>query len=131
MQAFQINSIDDLEKLSHQVRWQYFEKLAALVFEKNGFDARQNVVVKFGSTRRQFDVLAERYNQIFAVECKKQQKLSVSSTIDKHTERCLLLSESLKKEVRPLIVTLCGEILEAEIPVVPLIKLNAFILENI
>ncbi|MBI2584021.1 MAG: restriction endonuclease [Candidatus Aenigmarchaeota archaeon] len=129
MQVFSINSVDDLDKLSHKVKWQFFEKLVAFVFEQNGFAVRQNVVLQLGGTKRQFDVLAERFGILFAIECKKQKKLAVSSAIDKHLERCEMLAENFGKEAMPLIVTLHDEMTGSGIPIVPLLKLNAFINE--
>ena len=37
MEAFEVKSVQDLEKLSFDVSWQYFEKLVAYIFEENGF----------------------------------------------------------------------------------------------
>ena len=61
---FAINSLSELESLSQKVRWQYFEKLVAFIFEQNGFDVKQNTVIVKGKTRKQFDVIAVRYDML-------------------------------------------------------------------
>ncbi|MBI3190150.1 restriction endonuclease [archaeon] len=134
MQDFSIKSISDLESISYQVKWQYFEKLVAWIFDQNGFCAEQNVVVKFGGQKRQFDVIAEKYDKIFLVECKKwkssKQKLSaLKSAVKKHAERCEMYSIKEGKEVYPVIVTLLEEDITDHdgVPIVPIMKLDWFL----
>jgi len=90
---FPINSVSDLENLSHAVKWQYFERLVAWIFEQNDFAAQQNVVVKTAAGKRQFDVIASKYDRVFLVECKKwksrgQRIAALKSAVKKHLERC-------------------------------------------
>lgn len=158
---FPIKTIDDLENLGLAVRWQWFEKLVAFVFEQNEFAVEQNKVVVFDkNTKRQYDVVAEKFGKTWLVECKKQKKLNFNEAIRKHLERCEIYTNMVKQEndrkmvhlvshivsketnipnvslhdyktkktIIPIIVTMYQE-LEAEIPVVPLLKLNAFINE--
>ena len=132
--GFRINSISDFEHLSHSVKWQYFEKLVAWIFDKNSFETRQNIIVKFHGQKRQFDVIAEKYGKIYLVECKKwksrKEKVSaLKSAVKKHKERCELYSIKEGKEVHPIIVTLLEEdIAEHEgVPIVPIMKLDWFI----
>ena len=130
---FKINSLEDLENISKRMKWQYFEKLVAFIFEKNDFSVKQNVVLKFGKKKRQFDVIAERFNNVFLVECKKWSKFSeasVKKAVKDHKERCILYSEGLKnKHALPIIVTLLeGDIkLHDSMPIIPIDKLNLFI----
>lgn len=137
---FPINSVSDLEHISSAVKWQYFEKLTAFIFEENGFNAKQNVIVKNESFKRQFDVIAKRFNITYLVECKKwksnrEKTSALKSAVVKHLERCALYETIHKGEIRPLIVTL----LEEEIVqhngalIVPIMKLNWLInnFENI
>ncbi len=61
---FEINSVSELESLSHKVKWQYFEKLVAFIFSENGFEVEQNVVVVKNKNKRQFDVIAKRMQEM-------------------------------------------------------------------
>ncbi len=130
---FNINSIEELENISKRMKWQYFEKLVAFIFEKNDFSVKQNVVMKFGKEKRQFDVIAKRFNDMFLVECKKwsgnRYKISaLKKAVDEHLDRCSLFVRE-NKPATPLIVTLVEE--EIKIyqgtPIVPIEKLNLFI----
>jgi hypothetical protein len=127
---FIIQNVSELESLSRKVRWQYFERLVAFIFEQNNFKVEHNKVIVFPEGKRQFDVIAKRFDKIFAVECKKQQHLQISAAMDKHAERSLLLSEKLGQEVIPVIVTLCDEVEDAALHVIPLLKLNSFLSES-
>lgn len=134
---FEINSVDDLEKLSFEVSWQYFEKLVAFVFEKNDFDVKQNVVI-VDEDRRQFDVIAKKKDITYLVECKrwKSRANSISDikrAVETHIERCELYSKIHPEEaVVPLLVTpLQGMPEEHEkVFIVPLTSLNWFLNQN-
>lgn len=137
MRGFPINSIGDLEKISASAKWQHFEKLVAFILAENGFDARQNVVIISGSTKRQFDVIAAALGKTFLVECKKwrsrKEMLSALKTsARKHLDRCSFYSELRRGEdVVPVVVTLLdsgiGE--HGGVPIVPIMKLNSFLQE--
>lgn len=130
---FPIKTINDLDLISSSVKWQYFEKLVAFIFEQNGYDVEAGVVIKTGNGKRQFDVIARKYDNIFAVECKKwRSKESVSaleSAVKKHLERCDLYSIARRETVTPLIVTLLDDDIEEieGVAVVPVMKLNWFL----
>ena len=125
---FPVKTVAELEKLSRSLRWQWFERLVVFVFEKNDFSINEKRVIAFGNTKRQYNAIAERYGKIWLIECKKQKNLNVNDAIIKHKERCLLYSNKTKKEIIPIIVTMDQE-MRAEIPIVPLLKFNAFINE--
>ncbi len=125
---FPVKTIDDLEKLGRAVKWQWFEKLVAFVFEQNDFIVKEKRVIVFANTKRQYDVIAEMYGKTWLVECKKQKNLNFIEAVRKHQERCLLYSNHIGKQIIPIIVTMSQE-LDTEIPVVPLLKLNTFINE--
>ncbi len=134
---FPIKSVADLEKLSNSVKWQYFEKLVAFIFEQNGFETKQNVIVKDGFQKRQFDVIAKRYGSTYLVECKKwksrkQKTGALKSAVKKHLERCRLYEE-LHGSAVPLIVTLLEEEINEHngIAIIPILKLNSYILEEL
>lgn len=132
---FPINSVSDLEKISNEARWQYFEKLVAFIFEENGFDTKQNIIVKDKLQKRQFDVIAKRYGKTYLVECKKwksrrEKTAALKSAVKKHIERCGFYEElNGNGKITALIVTLLEEeMTEHEgVPIIPIMKLNAWI----
>ena len=89
--------------------------------------------MKFPEGKRQFDVIAERFNELFLVECKKwsgRHKINaLRKAVDEHLERCLLYSKKANKKAMPLIVTLVEEEIKIheDVPIVPIEKLNYFI----
>ena len=132
---FSIKSISELESLSQKVKWQYFEKLVAFIFEQNGFDTKQNVVVVKGKTKRQFDVIASRFGKTYVIECKKWRsrkniEYAVSRAAREHKERCEFYKNAYA-DAFPLIVILMETNIATEMPVVPITKLNAYINEEL
>jgi hypothetical protein len=131
-----IARIEDLETVSEESVWQNFERLAAFIFEKNEFSVKVNTVKTLNKTRRQYDVIAWKSNQTFPVECKKwagsRYRLSVlKSAILKHKERTAFYESIMHADAVPLIVTLIEEEIRVfeGVPIVPVLKLNAFINE--
>ncbi|MBI4174734.1 MAG: restriction endonuclease [Candidatus Aenigmarchaeota archaeon] len=128
---FPIKSIQDLENISSSAKWQFFEKLVAFIFEENGFEAKQNVIIKNESCKRQFDVIAKRFSVTYLVECKKwksrrEKSSALKSAVAKHLERCTLYESMNSGEFRPLIVTLLEENIDSHdgVLIVPTMKLN-------
>lgn len=127
---FPIKSIHDLEKISYAAKWQFFEKLVAFIFGENGFDAKQNVIIKNESYKRQFDVIAKRFGVTYLVECKKwkskrEKSSALKSAVAKHLERCTLYESMNSGEFRHLIVTLLESIESHDgVLIVPIMKLN-------
>ena len=76
-----MNTVAELEKLSRSLRWQWFERLVAFVFEQNDFTVAERRVITFDTTKRQYDVIAEKYGKVWLVECKKQKRLNFNSQI--------------------------------------------------
>lgn len=131
---FPIKSPDELKSLAYEMKWQWFEKLVAWIFEQNDFIVASDRVVRFGGFKRQFDVIAERYGSLFVVECKKwsgsrYKKSQLKKAAECHKEKCSLYSERQKKTAIPLVVTLVDEdiISHDNVFVVPIEKLNTFI----
>ena len=129
---FRVKSLEDLDKLSKEVKWQYFEKLVGWIFEQNGFDVQVNKVAVYGKTKRQYDVIAERFGKMFIVDCKKwggnrYKSAALRKAVEKHLERCGLIETG--KEKIPIIVTLLTEDIteDSGVPIVPICKLNSFI----
>ncbi len=113
--------------------WQSFESVAGKIFEANDFSVEVNKVKVENRKRRQFDVIAKRGNLTIAVDCKRWDKdryktSALKDAVEKHIERTKFLSSG----ALPLIVTLYDEAIyfHDDVPIVPIQKLNTFILEN-
>ena len=131
-----IADIGDLETVSAESAWQNFERLAAFIFEKNGFAVRVNTVKTGNKTKRQYDVIAKKGSHTFLVECKKwagnRYRLSaLRGAVVKHRERTLFYERMTNEAAIPVIVTLIEEHIRVfeGVPLVPVSKLNAFIHE--
>ena len=135
---FPIKTIDDLEKISKEAKWQYFEKLVGWVFEQNDFVVDVNKVFMFqrgdDKYRRQFDVIAKRFNITFLVECKKwssgrNKTSAIKNAVKSHLEKCELYNIEFPGNNIPIIVTLIQEDIKEhdDIRIIPLDKLNRFI----
>jgi Holliday junction resolvase len=131
-----IKSIEDLEKVSTEIIWQNFERLAAFIFEENEFQVKINIVKTFNKKRRQYDVIAKKNNQTFLVECKKwagnRHRLSaLKRATTQHKERTEFYKNVAGGDAIPIIVTLIEEEIQfyEEVPIVPILKLNSFLNE--
>ena len=131
-----IEDIDDLERVSVESVWQNFERLAAFIFEKNDFRVNVNTVRTLDKKRRQYDVIARKSDRTFLVECKRwsgnRYRLSaLKKAIVQHKERTTFYENITNEDVIPLIVTLIEEEIRVfeGVPLVPVLKLNAFICE--
>jgi len=131
-----IGSIEDLEKVSGEVIWQNFERLAGFIFEKNDFMVAVNTVKTAGKKRRQYDVIAWKDDQTILIECKKwsgdRYRLSaLKRAIVQHKERTLFYESITDEDAIPVIVTLIEEEIRVYegVPIVPVRKLNSFIEE--
>jgi protease II len=132
-----VKSAEDLQRVSEEVVWQNFERLAAFIFEENDFQVETSKVKTKNKKRRQFDVIAKKRGKTFLVECKKwagnRYRLSALRTaVKKHKERLEFYKDLTKENAIPIIVTLIEEdILYCDdVPIVPISKLNSFINEE-
>ena len=126
-----IHTIEDLAVVSEAVVWQHFERLAAFIFEKNGFRVKVNTVKTHQKTKRQYDVIAWKGNQTFLVECKKwagnRYRLSaLKKAVEQHKERTLFYAAVTNEDAIPLLVTLIEEDIRfyEGVPIVPVQKLT-------
>jgi hypothetical protein len=131
-----ITGIEDLDRVSKEIIWQNFERLAAFIFEKNDFEVKINTVKTFSKKRRQYDVIANRGRQIFLIECKKwagnRYRLSaLKKAVEQHRERTTFYKNITDEDAIPIIVTLIEEEIRfyEGVPIVPIQKLNSFINE--
>jgi hypothetical protein len=129
-----IGSIEDLEKVSEEVIWQNFERLAGFIFEKNDFRVAVNTVKTANKKRRQYDVIARKGNETILIECKKwsgdRYRLSaLKRAVVQHKERTLFYESITDEDAIPVIVTLIEEEIRVYegVPLVPVRKLNSFI----
>ena len=138
---FPIKSLEDLEKISKEAKWQYFEKLAGWIFEQNDFEASVNRVIIFENDgekrRRQYDIIAKRFDRMFLVECKKwsggrYKTSALKEAAASHREKTDLFNDEYGTEAIPLMVTFMQEdITEHEgVKIVPMGKLNFFLNEQ-
>ena len=132
-----VKSAEDLQRVSEEVVWQNFERLAAFIFEENEFQVETSKVKTKNKKRRQFDVIAKKEGKTFLVECKKwagnRYRLSaLKSAVRQHKERLEFYNMVTGEHAIPIIVTLIEEeiLFYEEIPIVPISKLNAFINEE-
>ncbi len=132
-----IKSAGDLQRVSKEVVWQNFERLAAFIFEENGFQVETGKVKTKNKKRRQFDVIAKKGNKTFLVECKKwagnrYRLSSLRTAVRQHKERLEFYKSITGENAIPIIVTLIEEeILFCDgVPIVPISKLNSFINEE-
>ncbi len=135
---FRIKKGEDLEKIFKEEKWQNFEEFVAYILEEHGFKTKTRARFKKG--KYEIDVLAEMEDFILAIECKKwrgrsQNRAKLKSAAEKHTEKCEIISELMKKKVIPVIVTLIDSGIEKESGVkesgvifVPAFKFNYFLL---
>ncbi len=131
----EITSIEDLEQLSEQVTWQYFEKLVAFVFEQNNFDVEHNKVIVADKEKRQFDVIAKNKSTTCLIECKHWKSRSgaaslLQEAVETHIERCKFYAEQHPEEtIMPLLVTPLHGMPEEhkDVYIVPLLSLNWFL----
>jgi Holliday junction resolvase len=129
-----IGSCTELDAVAEGSAWQDFERLAAFIFEKNGFSVRVGIVKTRGRQRRQYDVIAEKDGRTLLVECKQwagnRYRLSALKTaVAKHRERALFYESVTGGDAVPVIVVLIEEEIRVfeGMPLVPVHRLNAFI----
>jgi Holliday junction resolvase len=139
-----------IEEVLEKFDWRGFERTVAEIFESNDFEVKQNFTFKT-KRRYQIDVLARRERIVLCVDCKewgkgRYKKTGLKYAANSQEERVNQLIKFLKKNLiakqmlgidlrkqkfYPLIVTLLEEGLlkESETFVVPVWKLNSFLLD--
>ena len=131
-----INTVEDLERVSEEAVWQNFERLVGFIFEVNDFQVNVNKVRTFNKKRRQYDVIAKKNDRTYLVECKKwavnRYRLSaLKKAIEQHKERTNFYRNLTGEEAIPIIVTLIEEDIKfyEDMPIIPIFRLNSFINE--
>ncbi|MGC8661681.1 MAG: restriction endonuclease [Nitrososphaeria archaeon] len=128
-QEFIMNSNLTLQGLGKILAWDEFEKLAALIMERNGFEVLLNCRIK----RKEIDVLAHNERYLIGIDCKHWKRMSMSMlsrAAQMQKSRVRLAVESFRGVTGiAVIVTLyeIGELQVDGIPIVPINKLISFV----
>jgi len=127
----------DIEDVLKKIDWKDFEKTVAEIFYRHGFKVKQSF--RFKTNRKyEIDVLAFRNKLALCVDCKQWSRgREKRSALIKSIKEQKTRAEELKKflssnlDFHPLIITLFEEdiLKEEETYVVPVWKLNSFLLE--
>lgn len=126
---YMINSNLTLQGLGKILSWDEFEKLAALIMERNGFEVLLNYRIK----RKEIDVLAHNDRYLIGIDCKHWKRMSrsmLSRAAQMQKTRVGLALESYSGLTGiAVIVTLyeIGDLQVDGIPVVPINKLISFV----
>ncbi|MFO7872087.1 MAG: restriction endonuclease [Candidatus Undinarchaeales archaeon] len=132
----EINSGAEIEEVLEDVNWQEFEQTVSGLFEKHQYNVETNVWFTL-DRRFEVDVIAEKFEEILCIDCKKwgmrkgkttALKYAVNDQI-KRAEAFKQYSKK-KKEIYPILVTFLEEniIFEKNVPIVPVWRLNSFLL---
>jgi Holliday junction resolvase-like predicted endonuclease len=122
----------DPEEQSSKLDWRQFELFAKRAFESMGFDTRTNYRLK--RPVMEIDLLASRGCLAFSVDCKHWKRTVGNSTMERVAARQVERSRRLTDDyyrVIPVVLTWRDEmleILESGVPVVPIHKLEDFLL---
>lgn len=137
-----------LEEVLENFNWKEFEDTVAEIFAINGFKIKKNFRFKT-SKRYEIDVIAVKDEHVLCVDCKewgrgRYKKTSLIYAVEKQEKRTKEFRKFLNKNLiarssigiknqslEPLIVTLFQEdlIKEKEVFIVPVWKLNSFLIE--
>jgi Holliday junction resolvase-like predicted endonuclease len=138
----------DVEHASTFLEWKEFEKMAAEVFETNGYLVNKNFYFKGRGKRWEVDLLARKRSLIVCVDCKHWHhgwnNASVIKTAESQVERTEALAESLRDLVnrlelsdwtRMILIPVVLSLIAAPFkfhdntPIVPILQLQSFISE--
>ncbi len=145
----EINKPKNIETILEKHNWKSFESVVAAIFQENGFQTKQNFRFK---TKRLYEIDVLAVNRVmFCIDCKwwgrgRYKKSGLRDAITSQKKRVEELQKFLKGNPiakgilkidpkhasYPLIVTLHDEdmVMENDTFVVPVWKLNQFILER-
>ncbi|MEM1511528.1 MAG: restriction endonuclease [Candidatus Jordarchaeales archaeon] len=135
-----------VEYLASLFTWRDFEAFSDEVFARHGYSSLRNFRFSQGGRRFEVDLLALKKPLLLCVECKHYKKprttMPSKQSIERHVERAKALAKSIPSltldvgvsgwghvKVVPLIITLTQEGIHKGVPVIPVFKLNTFLLE--
>lgn len=127
----EISDYSQLKQILEESDWQSFEKIVGKIFEFHNYDVRNGVVLSFENTKRQYDVIAEKENAIFA-DCKKWDnkrriKYGLKRAVEDQIER--VGRTKFSKEKYPIIVTSKNSPIKRykQVPIISVHKLSDFL----
>lgn len=130
-QEIKINNNLTIGELSKILTWNEFEKLTALIMEKNGFEVNLNYRIN----RKEIDVLAHNDRYLIGIDCKHWKRMGRSllgRAVQMQKARIKLVIRSFKGLLGiPVIVTLYegSDKQVNNTPIVPINKLISFVNE--
>ena len=133
-----IRSGKTVEEVLSLIRWKEFEEKVEEIFRIHNFKTIRNF--RFKTAKRfEIDIIAEKRDLIFAVDCKQWNKgrykiSALKKAAERNLERVKELQNTLigrNKKIIPIIITLFDETIYEHdgVFIVPLFKLNSFLLE--
>lgn len=133
MDLEEIEGYKELRKLISKLNWKKFEEITGKIFELNNYETEVSKVVTFEETKRQYDVIAECSDYFIIADCKKwDKKRRKKSGLKKAAEEQVERAEKLKysKQIYPLVILSCNTSIRLykKVPIVPVQKLNNFLL---
>jgi len=133
-----IRSGKTVEEVLSFISWKEFEEKVEEIFRIHNFKTIRNF--RFKTAKRfEIDIIAEKRDLVFAVDCKQWNKgrykiSALKKAAERNLERAKELQNTLigrNKKVIPIIITLFDETIYEHngVFIVPLFKLNSFLLE--
>ncbi len=131
-----INSGAEIEEVLEEVNWQEFEQTVSGIFEEHQYNVETNVWFTL-DRRFEIDVVAEKFGEIFCIDCKKWSMRKGKTTALKYAvEDQIKRTEAFKKqsgsekEIYPILITFLEENItfERNVPIIPVWRLNSFLL---
>jgi hypothetical protein len=138
----------DPENVSSLLRWQEFERIASVMFERNRYVVSRNLRFKHARRTREIDVVAWRKPFVVCLDCKHWRHGMCTSVlrdiIGEQVKRTAALAECLRNSVVeiecsswdevqmiPAVLTLIstGVRFFDDVPVVPILQLQDFLFE--
>jgi Holliday junction resolvase-like predicted endonuclease len=128
--------MEALKKYLEKRSWKDFESFISEVFEIHGYKVRKNVRLKY-LKNLEIDIIAEKRDVIFLVECKKWKKeyskeRNLKKVVEKHKEKLENFGKFTYKRVYGLIIfldTTFSPKVYDKIFIISIDFLNSFILE--
>jgi Holliday junction resolvase-like predicted endonuclease len=126
---------EEIEDILKDFAWKDFEDIVAEIFSLNDFKTKRRVRFRMNK-RYEIDIIAEKSNFVFCIDCKKWKRgryknTALKKAAEKQKERCEKLKKFLddKRKFIPLIVTLYEENIFKynSVIFIPVWKLNEFL----
>jgi Holliday junction resolvase-like predicted endonuclease len=127
-----------VEEILSSIDWREFEEKVEEIFKIHSFKTKRNFRFKT-SKRFEIDIIAEKRDLVFIVDCKHWSKGRYkTSPLKKAAERQMERAKAIKqtfighnKKIIPIIITLFDECIYEfnGVFIIPVFKLNNFLLE--